>query len=140
MEESRKVYLACCGAGRALGYVCAPALFQKLVGKLQGVTVDVDIYKKNRDLIYNGLKDIGYECVKPDGAFYLFVKTLEEDAEKFSEKAAKHEIFVVPADPFGCPGYVRVSYCVKPETIKNSLPEFKKLYDRKNLTILKISV
>ena len=132
MEESEKVYLACCGAGRALGYVCAPALFQKLVGKLQGVTVDVDIYKKNRDLIYNGLKDIGYECVKPDGAFYLFVKTLEEDAEKFSEKAAKHEIFVVPADPFGCPGYVRVSYCVKPETIKNSLPEFKKLYEEYN--------
>lgn len=132
MEESEKTYLACCGAGRALGYVCAPALFQKLVAKLQGVTVDVDIYKKNRDLIFNGLTEIGYECVKPDGAFYLFLKTLEEDAEKFSEKAAKHEIFVVPADPFGCPGYVRVSYCVKPETIEKSLPEFKKLYDEYN--------
>ena len=132
MEESEKTYLACCGAGRALGYVCAPALFQKLVAKLQGVTVDVDIYKKNRDLILNGLTEIGYECVKPDGAFYLFLKTLEEDAEKFSEKAAKHEIFVVPADPFGCPGYVRVSYCVKPETIEKSLPEFKKLYDEYN--------
>lgn len=132
MEESEKTYLACCGAGRALGYVCAPALFQKLVAKLQGVTVDVDIYKKNRDLIFNGLTEIGYECVKPDGAFYLFLKTLEEDAEKFSEKAAKHDIFVVPADPFGCPGYVRVSYCVKPETIEKSLPEFKKLYDEYN--------
>lgn len=132
MEESEKTYLACCGAGRALGYVCAPALFQKLVAKLQGITVDVDIYKKNRDLIFNGLTEIGYECVKPDGAFYLFLKTLEEDAEKFSEKAAKHEIFVVPADPFGCPGYVRVSYCVKPETIEKSLPEFKKLYDEYN--------
>ena len=132
MEESEKTYLACCGAGRALGYVCAPSLFQKLVAKLQGVTVDVDIYKKNRDLILNGLTEIGYECVKPDGAFYLFLKTLEEDAEKFSEKAAKHDIFVVPADPFGCPGYVRVSYCVKPETIEKSLPEFKKLYDEYN--------
>lgn len=129
MEESEKTYLACCGAGRALGYVCAPALFQKLVAKLQGVTVDVDIYKKNRDLIYDGLTKIGYECVKPDGAFYLFLKTLEEDAESFSKKAAKHEIFVVPADPFGCPGYVRVSYCVKPETIIKSMDSFKALYN-----------
>ncbi|MCR4943756.1 MAG: pyridoxal phosphate-dependent aminotransferase [Clostridium sp.] len=130
MEESEKVYLACCGAGRALGYVCAPALFQKLVAKLQGVTVDVNIYKKNRDLILSGLTKIGYECVKPDGAFYLFVKTLEEDAEEFSKTAAKLNLFVVPADPFGCPGYVRVSYCVKPETIINSLPRFEELYNQ----------
>ncbi|MBE6047852.1 MAG: pyridoxal phosphate-dependent aminotransferase [Clostridium sp.] len=130
MEESQKTYLACCGAGRALGYVCAPALFQKLVQKLQGVTVDIDIYKKNRDLIYDGLTKIGYECIKPDGAFYLFVKTLEEDSESFSKKAAEHEIFVVPADPFGCPGYVRISYCVNIETIIKSLPKFEELYNQ----------
>ena len=85
--ESREVYAAICGAGRALGYVCAPSLFQKMLVKCIGNTGDVNLYKKNRDLLYQGLTELGYECFKPDGAFYMFVKALEDDADAFCEKA-----------------------------------------------------
>ncbi len=128
-ESSKELYLAVCGAGRSLGYVCAPSLFQKVVAGNLKVKVNVDAYKTNRDILYNSLTEIGYDCVKPDGAFYLFVKALEEDAYKFYEKAKAHEILVVPCDDFGVKGYVRIAYCVDKKRIENSLPHFKKLFE-----------
>ena len=127
MQDNRTVYLSICGAGRSLGYVCAPSLFQQVIGKTVGAKVDVDIYKTNRDILYDNLTAYGYECVKPDGAFYLFVKALEDDAYKFFERAKEKEILVVPCDDFGVKGYVRIAYCVSKERIVNSLPAFKAL-------------
>ncbi len=127
MEEGDKIYAAVCGAGRALGYVCAPSLFQYLVKECVGQTSDLSVYKQNRDLLYNALTGYGYTCVHPDGAFYLFVKALEKDAYAFCERAKKYELLLVPGDDFGCPGYVRVSYCVKTSTIQKALPAFQKL-------------
>ena len=120
-------YAAVCGSGRALGYVCAPSLWQKVVAKCVDATADISIYKKNRDLFYNSLTEMGFECVYPDGAFYLFVKAMEEDSRAFSDKCKEHEILVVPADSFGMPGYVRVSYCVETKQIEDALPAFKAL-------------
>lgn len=127
MENWQDVYAAVCGAGRSLGYVCAPSLFQRVIAKCIDQTADISVYKKNRDILYNGLTELGYTCVKPDGAFYLFVKSMEPDAYAFYEKAKKHELLIVPADDFGAPGYVRISYCVTTEQIKNSMPAFEKL-------------
>lgn len=127
MENNRDVYAAVCGAGRALGYVCASSLFQQVVARCVDKTADINVYKENRDLLYNGLTDLGYYCVKPDGAFYLFVQALEEDAEAFCEKAKKHELLLVPGDDFGTSGYVRIAYCVTTDQIKNSLPAFAEL-------------
>ncbi len=87
MENWQDVYAAVCGAGRSLGYVCAPSLFQRVIAKCIGQTADISVYKKNRDILYNGLTELGYTCVKPDGAFYLFVKSMEPDAYAFYEKA-----------------------------------------------------
>ena len=129
MQDAKSVYLAVCGAGRSLGYVCAPSMFQHVVGRVVGAKVDVDIYKKNRDLLYGALTEYGYECVKPDGAFYLFVKALEDDAYAFFEKAKAKEILVVPCDDFGVKGYVRIAYCVDKARIERSLPAFKVLAD-----------
>lgn len=125
--EWKTIYAAVCGAGRALGYVCAPSLFQQVVARCMGQTSDVSIYKKNRDILYNALTEYGYRCIKPDGAFYLFVEALEKDANAFSEKAKEFELLLVPADSFGTPGFVRISYCVSTEQIENSLPAFKAL-------------
>ncbi|MCR5691853.1 MAG: pyridoxal phosphate-dependent aminotransferase [Eubacterium sp.] len=126
-KDWKDLYAAICGAGRVLGYVCAPSLFQKLIGKCQGQTADISIYKKNRDILYEALTSYGFRCIAPDGAFYLFMETPEEDATAFGEKAKKHELLLVPADSFGTPGFVRISYCVSTEQIQNSLPAFKAL-------------
>lgn len=129
MQDSRSVYLAVCGAGRSLGYVCAPSLFQQVIKKTIGAKVDVEIYKKNRDILYGALTEYGYECVKPDGAFYLFVKSPTGDAFSFYEMAKTKEILVVPCDDFGVKGYVRIAYCVDRARIENSLPAFKALME-----------
>ncbi len=129
MQDSKNVYLAVCGAGRSLGYVCAPSLFQQVIKKCVASKVDVGIYKTNRDLLYDNLTSYGYECVKPDGAFYLFVKALEPSAHAFYERAKKKEILVVPCDDFGVSGYVRIAYCVDKSRIENALPAFKALAD-----------
>ncbi|WP_461206334.1 pyridoxal phosphate-dependent aminotransferase [Clostridium sp. DL1XJH146] len=129
MEDFDEVYAAVCGAARVLGYVCAPSLFQKVVARCVDETADISIYERNRNVLYNGLKEIGYECVKPEGAFYLMPKSLEDDAYAFCEKAKKYDLLLVPGDDFGCPGHVRISYCVKTDQIERSLPAFKKLYD-----------
>ena len=124
MEASKQIYAAICGAGRALGYVCAPSMFQKVVMKSIGQTGDISIYKKNRDLLYQGLTAAGYNCVMPQGAFYLFVKALEEDANAFCERAKAFDLLLVPSDDFGVKGYIRISYCVSTSQIEKSLPAF----------------
>ncbi len=126
-DDGKKVMAAVAGAGRALGYVCAPVLFQKAIARCVDVPCDVSAYKKNRDLFYHGLTELGYECVRPQGAFYLFVKSPEPDAKAFSERAKKYDVLVVPGDSFGCTGYVRVSYCVSEQTIKDALPVFAEI-------------
>ena len=98
-----------------------------MIAKCQGVTSDVSVYEKNRDLLVGALKEYGYTCVRPDGAFYLFVKALEEDANAFCERAKKYGLLLVPGDDFGCKGYVRIAYCVSPDMISRSLPYFKLL-------------
>lgn len=127
MEDSKNVYLCVCGAGRSLGYVCAPSLFQKVVARAINAKVNIDAYKENRDLLYNNLTDFGFDCVKPDGAFYLFVKSPLSSATAFYEQAKKYEILLVPCDDFGVEGYVRIAYCVDKKRIQNSLEGFKKL-------------
>ncbi len=129
-KDCKELYAAVCGAGRALGYVCAPSLLQKTVALCQGATGDIEAYNKNRELLYNSLTEYGYTAAKPDGAFYLFVKSPEEDANAFCEKAKKEEILIVPGDDFGFKGYVRISYCVAYDTIKNSLEGFKRLIEQ----------
>lgn len=126
-ENNRKIYASICGAGRMLGYVCAPALFQRVVAECDGMTGDLETYRKNRDLLYNGLTESGYNCIYPDGAFYLFVEALEKDTKAFCEKAKKYELLLVAGDDFGRPGWVRIAYCVKTDTIARALPLFKKL-------------
>ena len=132
LMKSGNPYAAIAGAGRALGYVCAPSLFQKMIVKCIGQTGDIEAYKANRDLLYDGLTKIGYKCFKPDGAFYMFVKALEEDSEAFCEKAKQEDLLLVSATGFGCPGWVRISYCVDGDMIKRSFGAFEKLYKKYN--------
>lgn len=126
-EEADIVYAAVCGAGRALGYVCAPSLFQLVAAECTGQTADIEIYHKNRDLLLNALRDMGYTCAQPDGAFYLFPRSLEPDARAFCERARKYDLVLVPGDSFGCPGHVRISYCVPTEQIQRALHKFEQL-------------
>ena len=128
-NKSKKLYAAVCGAGRALGFVCAPSLMQYTVAECTDALPDISTYKKNRDLLFGALTDYGYKAVPPDGAFYLFVKSPEPDANAFCERAKKYELLLVPSDDFGCPGYVRISYCVTAEQIEKSLPAFKALIE-----------
>lgn len=129
MPEAKTVYAALCGAGRALGFVCAPSLMQYAVAKCKNATADLSVYRENRQLLLDALSDMGYSVTPPDGAFYLFVKALEDDAAAFCEKAKEFELLLVPSDSFGVKGYVRISYCVSTEQIKNSLPAFRALYE-----------
>lgn len=127
VEDAARVYAAVCGAGRALGFVCAPSLFQGVIERCVDVPTDVEAYAENRKLLTDSLSELGYEYVEPQGAFYLWVKALEPDQEAFTERAKSHELLLVPSTSFGCDGYVRVSYCVDKQTILNSLPAFKAL-------------
>ena len=128
-----RVRAAIYGAGRALGYICAPALMQLTVAACIGQTADISIYKQNRDLIYTALLEMGFTCVKPSGAFYLFLKTPEPDAKAFCQKAMALDLLVVPGDDFGCPGYVRLAYCVKKDMLVRSLPRFRQLAEQYGL-------
>ena len=129
VSDKDSLYLAVCGAGRALGYVCAPTLMQKVAAECCGVAPNLSFYRKNRDTLYAALTVMGYKCVRPDGAFYLFVEAPGGDARAFSEKAKEFGLLLVPGDDFGCPGYLRVSYCVSENTVKNSLQAFGKAKD-----------
>lgn len=126
-ENADETYAAFAGAGRDLGFVCAPALFQRVIAKCLGKTADRSVYEGNRALLYGALSDMGYRAVEPEGAFYLFVESLEPDAKAFCERAKKYELLLVPSDGFGVKGYVRVSYCVPTERIEKALPAFEKL-------------
>ena len=126
-KDAGELYLAVCGAGRALGYVCAPSLFQKVIARCQGMTSDVSVYEKNRNTLLSALTSYGFKCVRPDGAFYLFVRSPEPDANAFCERAKAYDLLLVPGDDFGCKGYVRIAYCVSPAMIARSLPAFEKL-------------
>lgn len=132
-RQAREVYFAVCGAGRALGYVCAPSMLQRLLPKVLGDTSDISVYDRNRRLLLKSLTEYGFEVVKPEGAFYLFLKSPIPDAREFSEVAKQFELLIVPSDSFGCTGYARISYCVRTEQIEAALPAFKKLAEYYNL-------
>ena len=123
------LFKAICGAGRSLGYVCAPSLFQLMIPYCLGKTSDLNVYKENKEILYNALIQYGYEVIKPEGAFYIFMKALGNSSYEFCEQAKKYELLLVPSDSFGYEGYVRISYCVSKQTIINSLDSFKKLID-----------
>ena len=127
LEGAREVYAAICGAGRALGFVCAPALFQKVIERCVGEPADVDAYVRNRQLLTSMLDELGYEYIEPQGAFYLWVKALEPDAAAFAEKAKSFELLLVPSDSFGVGGCVRLGYCVSDKVITGSYDAFKAL-------------
>lgn len=127
VSDAEDVIAAANVATRILGYVNAPSLMQKVVAKCLDAKVDVPFYNRNREALYNGLKELGFECIKPEGAFYLFVKSPVEDEKAFCAAAKKHNILIVPGSSFACPGYVRIAYCVSYETIMNSMPGFKAL-------------
>ncbi len=120
-------------ANRILGYVNAPSLIQRAVAKCLDAKVEVEIYNRNRELLYNSLVSYGYQCVKPQGAFYLFVKALEEDDKAFAGKAKEHNLLIVPGSSFACTGYCRIAYCVDYSMIERSLPRFKKLAEEYGL-------
>ena len=126
-DGSEELISAATIANRTLGCVNAPSLIQKVVAKCVDAKTDLAAYDKNRQALYNGLKEFGFECIKPQGAFYLFVKSPVADEKAFCEAGKKYNILMVPGSSFACPGYVRLAYCVSYETIVNSLPEFKKL-------------
>lgn len=121
---------AVAGAGRSLGFVCAPALFQRVIADCCDVPSNVEAYAKNRKALTEGLSKLGYSFIEPQGAFYLWVKSLEPDANAFFEKAKQFELLPVPSDSFGCKGWVRVGYCVNYETIGNSMPAWEKLAEQ----------
>lgn len=127
MEEAEAVEICLSNATRNIGYTNAPSLFQRVILKCLDETVEVDVYKKNRDLLYNHLLDLGFECAKPEGAFYLFAKTLIEDDKAFVEAAKKYNLLTVPGSAFGCPGYMRMSYCISYDKIERSLDAWTKL-------------
>ncbi|MDW5298727.1 MAG: pyridoxal phosphate-dependent aminotransferase, partial [Sedimentibacter sp.] len=127
MEEAEEVEICLSNATRNLGFTNAPSLFQRVLIKCLDETVDVDFYRRNRDLLYNHLLELGFECTKPQGAFYLFPKALEEDDKAFVAAAKKYNILIVPGTTFGCPGYFRASYCISYEKIEKSLEAWTKL-------------
>ena len=114
--------IGCGGAGRALGYVCAPSILQKVVGQCVDCRPDLEAYEENRKLLYDSLTEYGYQCVYPDGAFYLCAKALEPDAKEFCRKAMAYDLALVPGDTFGCPGYFRMAFCVDEEVIRGAAP------------------
>lgn len=127
MDDAREVSTAVAGAGRALGFICAPVLFQRVIERCIDEPSDVAAYAANRELLTAGLGELGYEFVEPQGAFYLWVRALEDDAQAFSDRAKTHELLLVPSDSFGVGGWVRVSYCIPRATIERSMPAFKAL-------------
>lgn len=125
--DSRAIYASVAGAARAMGHVCAPSLWQKVIARCAQLRPDLEAYDRNRRALYDGLTALGYEMAKPDGAFYLFVKAPGGDANAFSEKAKQKDLLLVPGDGFGCPGYFRLCYCVSLEMIQKSLKVFAEL-------------
>ena len=132
-DDSADIIAAASVANRILGFVNAPTLQQKVIAKCVNEQTDISYYDRNRETLYNGLKELGFECIKPQGAFYLFVKSPVADEKEFVAAAKKYHILIVPGSSFACPGYVRMAYCVAYETIVNALPKFKELAKDYNL-------
>jgi aspartate aminotransferase len=133
LSDYELVYAAAGIATRVSGFVNAPSLMQRAVARCLEAQTDIEAYNRNREALYQGLKSCGFDCIKPQGAFYLFVKTPTEDEKEFVERAKKYHILVVPGSSFACPGYVRIAYCVSHETIMHSLPYFKELAEEYGL-------
>lgn len=133
MEDSRDVIQAATIANRVLGCVNAPSLMQRVIKRCVDAEVDVAAYDRNKNLLYNSLKDYGFDCIKPEGAFYLFVKSPVENEKEFCETAKQYNVLVVPGSSFACPGYVRIAYCVSYDKIERSLPAFKKIAEHYHL-------
>ena len=127
VQDSKLVYAAIAGAGRSLGYVCAPSLFQKICATCADETADITIYETNKNLLVKNLRQMGYKVVEPDGTFYMFPQTLIPDDIAFCEKAKDFNLLIVPGTGFGCPGHTRISYCVPTERIERSLTAFEGL-------------
>ncbi len=127
VTDSEEVLAAANVATRILGFVNAPTLQQKIVAKCLNEKTDISYYDRNREALYQGLRDCGFSCIKPQGAFYLFVKSPVADEKEFCAAAKKYNLLIVPGSSFACPGYVRLAYCVSCETIINSLPKFREL-------------
>lgn len=127
VTDSALLFAAVAGASRACGHVCAPSMMQRVIARATGLRPDLEAYDKNRHTLYNALSEMGYECVKPEGAFYMMVKAPGGDAHAFSERAKKENLLLVPADSFGCPGFFRISTCVDPAMIQRSLPAFRRV-------------
>ena len=129
--DYENIILAANIATRILGFVNAPSLFQRVIAKCLNAQVDIDTYNQNRELLYNGLSAYGYQCIKPQGAFYMFIKTPIADDVEFCNLAKQENILIVPGSAFGCPGYARIAYCVDYKTIEKALPGFKALIEAK---------
>lgn len=126
-QDNETLMAAVGGAARVLGYVCAPTLFQFVIEKCIDVMPNLEVYKKNRDILYNGLTEMGYNVAKPDGAFYLFIEAPNGNSEEFSQKAKEHDVLVVPGTGFGTKSHLRLSYCVDTQKCEKALPVFEKL-------------
>ena len=129
MESFSDVRAAICGAGRSLGFVCAPSMLQKIIAGCLGKTADISVYDRNRRLLLSALSEYGYEVINPQGAFYLFIKSPSGDGVEFSERAKAMDVLIVPSNDFGMDGYARLSYCVETEMIERALPRFKKIIE-----------
>ena len=127
LDGAKDIIAAAAVANRILGYVNAPSLFQRVIAKCLDAKVDLEYYNRNRETLYNGLQKAGLTCIKPEGAFYLFVKSPIADEKEFCQKAKEYHLLIVPGSSFACPGYVRLAYCVSYETIVNALPKFEEL-------------
>ena len=134
LDDYDDILSASMAAIRAFGYICVSSMWQRVAIDCLGATSDISVYKGNRDRLYGALTEMGYTCVYPDGAFYLFMKTPEPDAEAFCRRAMKENLLVVPGDSFGTPGYVRLAYCVSPDVIERALPTFRALAEEYGLT------
>lgn len=135
VRESREMIAAASIANRVLGCVNAPSLMQRVIMRCIDAEVDLAAYDRNRNLLYKSLRELGYECAKPEGAFYLFVKSPVEDEKVFCEACKKHNVLVVPGSSFACPGYVRIAYCVSYTQIERSLPAFKAVAEEYGLNV-----
>lgn len=129
LTDHDDVYAACAGAGRMLGYVNAPSLFQRVAAACCSLTADLSVYESNARRLVSALRAMGYDCIEPQGAFYLFLKSPEADDRAFSDRAKAHDLLLVPGSGFGCGGYVRLAFCVQPDMIERALPRFRALLE-----------
>lgn len=127
LSDFENIISAATTANRILGFVNAPSIMQRVVARCINSAVDVNIYNKNRETLYNGLIEMGYECIKPEGAFYLFIKSPIQDEAEFCNMAKEHRVLIVPGSSFACPGYIRMAYCVSYDTIVGALPQMQKV-------------